>query len=140
MVAFLSLGAVRHGEASRGSASRSLGALVDGHLSIVVREQDRATVIALDGELDIASSPRLEEQIVRVLSSGAELVVLDLEDLKFMDATSLRVLLSSHQQAQQSAKRLVLVNVGAQVRRLLILTRLIDVLSVLEGPVELPQS
>ena len=57
-----------------------------------------------------------------------------------MDATSLRVLLSSHQQAQQSAKRLVLVNVGAQVRRLLILTRLIDVLSVLEGPVELPQS
>ena len=51
---------------------------MDGHLSIVVREQDRATVIALDGELDIASSPRLEEQIVRVLSSGAELVVLDL--------------------------------------------------------------
>jgi anti-sigma B factor antagonist len=114
--------------------------LVDGHLSIVVREQDRATVIALDGELDIASSPRLEEQIVRVLRSGAELVVLDLEDLKFMDVTSLRVLVSSHQQAQQSTKRLVLVNVGAQVRRLMILTRLIDVLSVLEGPVELPQS
>jgi len=108
--------------------------VVESHLSIVVREQDRAMLLILDGELDIASSPQLEEEIERALRSDAELMVLDLADLRFMDVTSLRVLVSSHQRAERSAKRLVLINVGAQVRRLLILTRVIDVLSVLEGP------
>jgi anti-anti-sigma factor len=108
-------------------------------LSIVVREQDRAAVLALDGELDIASIAQLEAEIERALRSDAELVVLELADLRFMDVTSLRVLVGSHQRAERCAKRLVLVNVGAQIRRLLTLTRVIDVLSVLDGPLELPQ-
>jgi anti-sigma B factor antagonist len=108
---------------------------LDGQLSIGVREQARSTVLVVRGELDIASNPQLEEALERVLRSDAELVVLDLGGLQFMDVASLRVLVGAHKQAQQSSKRLVLVNVGGQIRRLLTLTKVIDVLSVDDGSV-----
>jgi anti-sigma B factor antagonist len=108
---------------------------LETQLSIGVREQARSAVLVVRGELDIASNPQLEEALERALRSEAELVVLDLGELQFMDVTSLRVLVGAHKQAQQSAKRLVLVNVGGQIRRLLTLTKVIDMLSIDDGSV-----
>jgi anti-sigma B factor antagonist len=108
---------------------------LETQLSIGVREQAGSTVLVVRGELDIASNPQLEEALERAFRSEAELVVLDLGELEFMDVTSLRVLAGAHEQAQQCAKRLVLVNVGGQIRRLLTLTRVIDMLSIDDGSV-----
>jgi anti-sigma B factor antagonist len=107
---------------------------VKSHLSIEVREQERTTVLALAGELDMASNPQLEEAIDGVVASDSQLVVLDLGDLRFMDVSSLRVLVASHQLAERSGKRLVLANIGEQTRRLMTLTRVIDVLTVIDEP------
>jgi len=106
---------------------------LESQLSIGVREQAGSTVLVVRGELDIASNPQLEEALERVFGSGAELVVLDLGELQFMDVTAVRVLVGADQQARQSGKRLVLVNVGGQIRRLLTLTKVIDVLTVEDG-------
>jgi anti-sigma B factor antagonist len=113
---------------------------VKSHLSIEVRERERTTVLALGGELDMASNPELEEAIDRVLRSPTAQVVLDLGDLQFMDVSSLRVLVTSHQLAERAGKQLILVNVRAQTRRLMTLTRVIDVLSVIDEPGELQDS
>jgi anti-anti-sigma factor len=43
-------------------------------------------VLVVSGELDMASSPELEQAIERAQGSAAELLVLDLRDLQFMDS------------------------------------------------------
>jgi anti-sigma B factor antagonist len=108
------------------------------HFRVETRiRRDGAAVVAVAGELDLASSPRLEEELERVGETDAGLLILDLRDLEFMDSTGLSLLVKAHQRASDAGRRFGLVNGGPQVQRLLSLTGLTDRLTVVDSPEEL---
>lgn len=94
-------------------------------------------MISVGGELDLASSPALEEELDRVAASGTQLVIVDLRELEFMDSTGLSVLVRAHQRAEEQGKRFGLVNGSQQVHRLLTLTGVADRLALVNSPEEL---
>jgi anti-anti-sigma factor len=111
---------------------------VQSHFRIEVRSQDHTTtVLAITGELDLASSPVLQKELDRISDSDSGRVILDLRDLSFMDSTGLSVLVKAHQRAEDSGRRFVLVKGGQQVQRLLNLTGLAEHLEVVDAPEEL---
>lgn len=110
---------------------------MQSHFRVEVRNADATTVISVSGELDLASSPALEEELERVAQSGAQLVVVDLRNLEFMDSTGLSVLVRAHQRAEENGRRLGLVNGSQQVQRLLTLTGVADRLMLTDVPQEL---
>jgi anti-sigma B factor antagonist len=91
-------------------------------------------VISVSGELDLASSPALEEELERVAKSDATTIVVDLAELEFMDSTGLSVLVRAHQRAEENGRRLGLVNGSQQVQRLLTLTGVADRLTLADAP------
>ena len=70
---------------------------MQSHFRVEVRNHGRAAIIAVSGELDLASSPALQEELDRLASSDAELLIIDLRELDFMDSTGLSVLVRAHQ-------------------------------------------
>jgi anti-anti-sigma factor len=110
---------------------------VNSEFSVEEHNQGSASVLAVTGELDLRTSPELEERLARVFSTGAELVILDLRQIEFMDSTGLRVLLGAHQRAQESGRRFALVRGADQVERVLTLTGVRDLLTVVDAPEEL---
>jgi anti-anti-sigma factor len=110
---------------------------VDSDFSVEERNQGDAWVLAASGELDLRTSPELEDRLDRVWLAGAELVILDLRQIDFMDSTGLRVLLAAHQRAQESGRRFALVRGADQVERVLTLTGVRDMLTVVDAPEEL---
>jgi anti-sigma B factor antagonist len=107
---------------------------VQSHFQVEVHSEDHTTVISVSGELDLASSPALEEELERVAKSDATVIVVDLAELEFMDSTGLSVLVRAHQRAQDSGRRLGLVNGSQQVQRLLALTGVADRLTLADAP------
>jgi len=70
------------------------------------------------GELDIATSPVLAEAFEAVFSDGdAEMIVVDLTQLGFIDSSGLHVLLDMHA-ACEHADRLRVINGSGAVERL----------------------
>ena len=110
---------------------------MQSHFRVEVRNADETTVISVSGELDLASSPALEEELERVAQSDAQVVVVDLRNLEFMDSTGLSVLVRAHQRAEENGRRLGLVNGSQQVQRLLTLTGVADRLTLTDVPEEL---
>jgi anti-sigma B factor antagonist len=53
----------------------------------------RTSVISVEGELDLATAPRLKWMLIDALETGHEQLVLDLTRTTFMDSTALGVLL-----------------------------------------------
>jgi anti-sigma B factor antagonist len=110
---------------------------VNNEFNMEERSQGPAVVLAVTGELDLRTSPELEERLGRVWASGAELVILDLRQIEFMDSTGLRVLLGAHQRAQETSRRFALVRGADQVERVLTLTGVRDMLTIVDAPEEL---
>ena len=85
------------------------------------RESDRV-VVGMDGELDIANAPTLQEAIDSQDLAAAEIVVLDLQGLTFLDSTGLRVILAARELCQRRGQEFAITPGSPQVQRLLSVT------------------
>jgi len=65
-------------------------------LRITGHDHEDGTVVAVAGELDLASGPHLAEHLSELASSARARVVLDLAHLDFCDCSGLSVLLRAH--------------------------------------------
>jgi anti-sigma B factor antagonist len=110
---------------------------VQSNLSVQVHDEDHAVVIGVSGELDLASSPALENELESGAASRALLVIVDLRQLEFMDSTGLSVLVRAHQRATDAGRRFGVVKGPQQVQRLLSLTGVAERLTLVDSPDEL---
>lgn len=110
---------------------------MQSNFSVDVQDGEQAVLIGVSGELDLASSPELERELERGTASEAELLIIDLRKLEFMDSSGLSVLVRAHQKATQSGKRFAIVKGPQQVERLLSLTGVAERLTVVDTPEEL---
>jgi anti-sigma B factor antagonist len=94
------------------------------NFGVTHREVDEGTcVVAVEGELDLASAPHLKLALVELLSKGYSRYVLDLSELTHMDSMGLGVLIGFHKRLPQNA-RLALAGLPFKQRKLLELTGL----------------
>ncbi|HEY1523725.1 MAG TPA: STAS domain-containing protein [Solirubrobacteraceae bacterium] len=110
---------------------------MQSNFEVELRDGDQVAVIGVSGELDLASSPGLEQELDRYMSSGTGLVIVDLRRLEFMDSTGLSVLVRAHQRAVEAGQRFAVVRGPQQVQRLLTLTGVADRLTLVDSPDEL---
>jgi anti-sigma B factor antagonist len=106
---------------------------VQSYLKVFVRRRGRSTVVEIDGELDLASSPQLKQALEQAWRNGSDEVVLDLGKLRFMDVAGLRVLLRATQCAEERGTDLVMTNIRRPIRRVLTLTGMNGLLPIREG-------
>ena len=90
----------------------------------IIEVRDAGTVrVRLRGELDLAGAPTLSDRLRRLRERG-EPVVLDLDELEFIDMSGLRVLLAACDEANRDGWSFAVTRGSAQVRRLIGLVRL----------------
>jgi stage II sporulation protein AA (anti-sigma F factor antagonist) len=82
---------------------------------------ERARVLVLEGELDLAAAPRLQARVAETDSARA--LVLDFARVTFIDSAVLKELLQARSELAERDVKLVLAGVAPPVRRLLDLTR-----------------
>lgn len=83
----------------------------------MTEERDGATRIRVRGELDLATAPRLEQELLARVR--AEAVVLDLREVTFLDSSGLRAVLIGSQEAAAAGRRLVVVPGEGQAARVI---------------------
>ena len=88
------------------------------------------TTIAVSGELDVGSANRLKAAIQDAENGTTRSIVVDLEELSFMDSTGLSVLLEARKRASLNGHSLRFVHSSHdQVKQLLSITGSGEVLS-----------
>jgi anti-anti-sigma factor len=110
---------------------------VESSFRVDVRNENRTALVVVSGELDVASGPTLEQELAKSEASDAQLLILDLRDLDFIDSTGLSILIKAHQHAEASGRRFAVVRGTSQVQRLLSLTGLEERLTLVDSPEEL---
>lgn len=92
-------------------------------LTVVTAPGD-AVVVALDGDLDIASVPVVREGLLSVIRPGASRLVIDMSAVRYADASGLEVLVGTRRRAVLLGGTLHLAALQPDVARVLIATGL----------------
>lgn len=82
------------------------------------------TVVHVYGELDVATSPTLREQLIRLVGEGRNRLVLALDGVDFLDSTGLGTIISALKRVRTHDGDLRLVCSQARITRLFEITGL----------------
>jgi anti-sigma B factor antagonist len=88
------------------------------------------------GELDLATAPELETQVLTAVRGGDRSVVLDLRELTFMDSTGVRTIVAAHQVAEETGHDLRVVRPprDSAVSRVIEISGIDDALGLVDEP------
>ncbi len=92
-------------------------------LHIVGEHRNGAIRLRARGELDVATAPLLERAISAAEALQPSTIVLDFQDLAFMDSTGLHALVRAHDRAAEGERIVIVVNGNEGVRKVFRLTR-----------------
>ncbi|MGO9489846.1 MAG: STAS domain-containing protein [Solirubrobacteraceae bacterium] len=91
-------------------------------LRIDIRQESDRVVLTLQGELDMANASLLQGAIEEEKLQDTKTVVLDLEQLTFLDSTGLRIILSAREMCWRRGQEFAVTPGSQQVQRLLSVT------------------
>jgi stage II sporulation protein AA (anti-sigma F factor antagonist) len=95
--------------------------------------QGDRVVVAVRGELDLATADGLNAALDRTWEAPEHPVVIDLSALRFIDSTGLRTLVAFHRRAAEAGRDCRLTGLAPDVRRTLAISGLDQVLVIEPG-------
>jgi anti-anti-sigma factor len=102
-------------------------------LGTSVRVERERAIVALSGELDLPNAPMLDRVLEEPEVVGAAGIVLDLQELRFLDSSGLRAILRAQRLADRRGQGFAVTEGSGQVQRLLSITHASEQLRVLTG-------
>lgn len=91
---------------------------------VSVTDAPDAVVVAVVGELDVATAPELREHLYRAIDAQPPLVVVDLARMDFIDSTGLGVLVGALKRVKERSGALELRALSPSARRVFEITGL----------------
>ena len=109
-------------------------------LEVETRRGEGLAHVVLRGELDLSTVEKVESELAALEEGQAQLLVLDLSGLTFLDSTGLRLMVTADQRAQKDGRRLVIVKGPETVQRVFSITKLDETLEMVDDVSEVAAS
>ncbi|MFS3127318.1 anti-sigma factor antagonist [Nocardioides sp. Bht2] len=99
-------------------------------LSLKIREQGGATIVAVAGEIDVYTAPKLRDQITDLVGGGQYRLIIDMEAVEFLDSTGLGVLVGGLKKVRAHDGSLELVCTQERLLKIFRITGLAKVFAI----------
>ncbi len=103
-------------------------------LKITNREVDGTSVIELEGRVVLGEeSNALREQVKSMLAAGQKKIILNMDNVTYIDSAGLGALVAAHHSARTQGASLKLTNLGTKFKEILQVTKLLTVFAVYDS-------
>jgi anti-sigma B factor antagonist len=99
-------------------------------LSLTTRTEGDRTIVSVGGEIDVYTAPKLREQLVDLVNAGQYQLVVDMEDVEFLDSTGLGVLVGGLKRVRAHEGSLRLVCTQERILKIFRITGLTKVFPI----------
>jgi anti-sigma B factor antagonist len=106
---------------------------MDQEFRIEERSDSDVPVIAVTGEIDVATAPQLRESLQGVIATGKTTIVLDLLGVTFLDSTALGVLVGALKRCRESGGDLQVVVAEPRILKIFEITGLTSVFTIVDS-------
>lgn len=109
-------------------------------LKIDIGEKNGVVVLKLDGEVDVYTAPKLKSRLVDLVDQGKFKIVVDLEEVDFMDSSGLGVLVGGLKRVRSHDGAIALVCTQENILKIFRITGLVKVFPIFENQDQAVQS
>lgn len=93
-------------------------------LGIDVQHHDKAAIVNLSGEIDVYTAPKFKESLINLIEEGIHDIVVNLQDVTFMDSTGLGALVGGLKRVKPLGGSLVLICTQEKILKIFEITGL----------------
>src|SRR3954453_5837559 len=94
--------------------------------AVEIQREQGAIRIVVQGELDMETGPRLQEDIDRACAEAPERLILDLRPVTFFDSTGLQLVLDAEFRCRENGTAFIVLAGDGEPRRVLELAEVTD--------------
>lgn len=103
-------------------------------MKIAERRLDKATILDVSGDIDLATSPELRKALLRELREARmPRVVLNLRAVRYIDSSGVASLVEGLKVSRDLGARLILFGLNTTVREVLQLSKLVRIFEICEN-------
>ena len=99
-------------------------------LTLATRDVDGKTIVAVGGEIDVYTAPKLRDKITELVAAGVYDIVIDMEGVEFLDSTGLGVLVGGLRRVRAHDGSLDLVCTREPILKIFRITGLTEVFGI----------
>ena len=99
-------------------------------LTLVTRDADGATIVAVEGEIDVYTAPKLRDKITELVGEGLYHLIIDIEGVEFLDSTGLGVLVGGLKKVRAHNGSLQLICTQERLLKIFRITGLAKVFTI----------
>jgi len=92
-------------------------------MEMQLRQEGQIRILSLQGRLDASVSSVVKKHIHKLIEDGATQVILDLQELEFLDSSGLGGLISCLRKVKENKGEIKLTNLRPEVRSIFDITR-----------------
>ena len=105
-------------------------------ITVDVREipgKDGVRVVDLNGEIDVYTSPRVKETITDLIDQGHYDLIINLENVRYIDSTGLGVLIGGLKRVREHSGTVNLVCTNPQIKKIFDITGLVKIFGIYDS-------
>ncbi len=99
-------------------------------MQILKFEKKGVTVLAVNGQIDVHTSPKLRLEFEKLYDQGVRKMVIDFEKVTYVDSSGLATLIYMLQQLRQNNGAMALANLLDKINNLFTLTKIDMLMSI----------
>lgn len=102
-------------------------------LNIQTSKQGEFSIISVEGEVDVFTAPKLREQLIGLVDRGEYKIVVDLEQVEFLDSTGLGVLVAGLKRVKTQSGLLAIACTKEKILKIFRVTGLTKVFPIYDS-------
>ncbi|MDQ2817687.1 MAG: STAS domain-containing protein [Candidatus Eremiobacteraeota bacterium] len=91
------------------------------------------SVVDLNGEIDVYTSPKVKETITDLIDQGHYTLVINLEHVRYIDSTGLGVLIGGLKRVREHSGTVNLVCTNPQIKKIFDITGLVKIFGIYDS-------
>ena len=103
-------------------------------MEMMVRNEERAAIIAVTGRMDAVSAPQFDKRLETLMAEGATRIIVNFQNLEYISSAGLQIVLANAKKLESIDGELLLTNLSGAVKEVFEISGFDTIFQIFDDP------
>jgi len=103
-------------------------------MEMMVRNEEKAAIIAVTGRMDAVSAPQFDKRLETLMAEGATRIIVNFQNLEYISSAGLQIILANAKKLESIDGELLLTNLSGAVKEVFEISGFDTIFQIFDDP------